>query len=141
MSYLPKELFSMQALMQPKVLLILSIGGFLVGFGVLLCGRLYFWTCYFWSEQSSIGFSFMQSSVSLSEAFFMNHLITSLYTLSMRLFIFFLIGILFGITMFKSEARILFRIYEMFQFNSFHVWYHWVCFSFRGSNDSNNQTL
>ena len=37
-SYLPKELFSMQALMQPKVLLILSIGGFLVGFGARYAG-------------------------------------------------------------------------------------------------------
>lgn len=37
-SYLPEELFSMQALMQPKVLLILSIGGFLVGFGARYAG-------------------------------------------------------------------------------------------------------
>jgi len=63
----------------------------------------------------------MQSSVSLSEAFYESP-ITSLYTLSMRLFIFFLIGILFGITMFKSEAASWFRIYEMFQFNSFHMY-------------------
>lgn len=37
-SYLPEELFSMQALMQPKVILILSIGGFLVGFGARYAG-------------------------------------------------------------------------------------------------------
>lgn len=37
-SYLPEELFSIQALMQPKVLLILSIGGFLVGFGARYAG-------------------------------------------------------------------------------------------------------
>lgn len=37
-SYLPEELFNMQALMQPKVLLILSIGGFLVGFGARYAG-------------------------------------------------------------------------------------------------------
>jgi uncharacterized membrane protein YedE/YeeE len=37
-SYLPQELFSVQALMQPKVLLILSIGGFLVGFGARYAG-------------------------------------------------------------------------------------------------------
>jgi uncharacterized membrane protein YedE/YeeE len=37
-SYLPDELFNMQALMQPKVLLILSIGGFLVGFGARYAG-------------------------------------------------------------------------------------------------------
>ena len=37
-SYLPEELFSVQALMQPKVLLILSIGGFLVGFGARYAG-------------------------------------------------------------------------------------------------------
>lgn len=37
-SYLPEELFSVEALMQPKVLLILSIGGFLVGFGARYAG-------------------------------------------------------------------------------------------------------
>ena len=37
-AYLPEELFSMQALLQPKVLLILSIGGFLVGFGARYAG-------------------------------------------------------------------------------------------------------
>jgi len=31
------------------------------------------------------------------------------------------IGILFGITMFKSEAASWFRIYEMFRFDSFHM--------------------
>ena len=37
-AYLPEELFSMQALLQPKGLLILSIGGFLVGFGARYAG-------------------------------------------------------------------------------------------------------
>ena len=37
-AYLPEELFSMQALLQPKVLLTLSIGGFLVGFGARYAG-------------------------------------------------------------------------------------------------------
>jgi uncharacterized membrane protein YedE/YeeE len=37
-SYLPEELFSVEALMQPKVLLMLSIGGFLVGFGARYAG-------------------------------------------------------------------------------------------------------
>lgn len=32
------------------------------------------------------------------------------------------IGILFGITMFKSEAASWFRIYEMFRFDSFHMY-------------------
>ena len=32
------------------------------------------------------------------------------------------IGILFGITMFKSEAASWFRIYEMFKFDSFHMY-------------------
>ncbi|MFC2109388.1 DUF6691 family protein [Bacteroidota bacterium] len=32
------------------------------------------------------------------------------------------IGILFGITMFKSEAASWFRIYEMFQFQAFHMY-------------------
>jgi len=32
------------------------------------------------------------------------------------------IGILFGITMFKSEAASWFRIYEMFRFESFHMY-------------------
>lgn len=33
-----------------------------------------------------------------------------------------MIGILFGITMFKSEASSWFRIYEMFKFESFHMY-------------------
>ena len=40
----------------------------------------------------------------------------------MRTLIYLLIGILFGITMFKSEAASWFRIYEMFQFQSFHMY-------------------
>lgn len=32
------------------------------------------------------------------------------------------VGILFGITMFKSEAASWFRIYEMFQFKAFHMY-------------------
>ncbi len=33
-----------------------------------------------------------------------------------------LIGILFGITLFKAEAVSWFRIYEMFRFQSFHMY-------------------
>lgn len=33
-----------------------------------------------------------------------------------------LIGMLFGITMFKSEAASWFRIYEMFKFDAFHMY-------------------
>jgi len=40
----------------------------------------------------------------------------------MRTIVYFAIGILFGITMFKSEAASWFRIYEMFQFKSFHMY-------------------
>ena len=40
----------------------------------------------------------------------------------MRTILYFSIGILFGITMFKSEAASWFRIYEMFQFNAFHMY-------------------
>ena len=40
----------------------------------------------------------------------------------MRTVIYLLIGILFGITMFKSEAASWFRIYEMFQFQAFHMY-------------------
>ena len=39
----------------------------------------------------------------------------------MKYFKFLLIGIIFGIVMFKSEAASWFRIYEMFQFQSFHM--------------------
>lgn len=39
----------------------------------------------------------------------------------MRTVIYLAIGILFGITMFKSEAASWFRIYEMFKFQSFHM--------------------
>tara|TARA_R110002051_G_scaffold169498_1_gene240042 strand:- start:13890 stop:14303 length:414 start_codon:yes stop_codon:yes gene_type:complete len=40
----------------------------------------------------------------------------------MRTLIYLAIGILFGITMFKSEAASWFRIYEMFKFESFHMY-------------------
>ncbi|MFT5862922.1 MAG: putative membrane protein YedE/YeeE [Flavobacteriales bacterium] len=40
----------------------------------------------------------------------------------MRTLIYLGIGILFGITMFKSEAASWFRIYEMFKFESFHMY-------------------
>ncbi|MBR9914704.1 MAG: YeeE/YedE family protein [Algicola sp.] len=40
----------------------------------------------------------------------------------MRTLIYLVIGIIFGITMFKSEAASWFRIYEMFKFDSFHMY-------------------
>lgn len=40
----------------------------------------------------------------------------------MKTLIYLVIGILFGITMFKSEAASWFRIYEMFQFQAFHMY-------------------
>lgn len=40
----------------------------------------------------------------------------------MRYLIYLLIGIFFGIIMFKSEAASWFRIYEMFRFGSFHMY-------------------
>jgi uncharacterized membrane protein YedE/YeeE len=40
----------------------------------------------------------------------------------MRSISYLLIGILFGITMFKSEAASWFRIYEMFKFDAFHMY-------------------
>jgi len=40
----------------------------------------------------------------------------------MRTVLFFLIGILFGVVLFKSEVASWFRIYEMFQFDSFHMY-------------------
>ena len=40
----------------------------------------------------------------------------------MRTLIYLFIGILFGITIFKSEAASWFRIYEMFKFESFHMY-------------------
>lgn len=40
----------------------------------------------------------------------------------MRSIIYLLIGIFFGIVLFKSEAASWFRIYEMFQFKSFHMY-------------------
>ena len=40
----------------------------------------------------------------------------------MKNVLFLLIGIFFGIVMFKSEAASWFRIYEMFQFKSFHMY-------------------
>lgn len=52
-----------------------------------------------------------------------NHCDTRETTFSPRaLVVFFLIGILFGITMSKSEALSWFRIYEMFRFESFHMY-------------------
>lgn len=40
----------------------------------------------------------------------------------MKYFKFLVIGIVFGIVIFKSEAASWFRIYEMFQFQSFHMY-------------------
>ena len=40
----------------------------------------------------------------------------------MRYIIYLVIGTFFGIIMFKSEAASWFRIYEMFQFGSFHMY-------------------
>ncbi|NNE77705.1 MAG: YeeE/YedE family protein [Pricia sp.] len=40
----------------------------------------------------------------------------------MRTLSYLLIGIIFGITMFKSEAASWFRIYEMFKFESIHMY-------------------
>ena len=40
----------------------------------------------------------------------------------MRTLIYLFIGIIFGITLFKSEAASWFRIYEMFQFDAFHMY-------------------
>ncbi|WP_282085413.1 DUF6691 family protein [Aquimarina algiphila] len=40
----------------------------------------------------------------------------------MRSIIYLCIGIFFGIVLFKSEAASWFRIYEMFQFGSFHMY-------------------
>lgn len=40
----------------------------------------------------------------------------------MRSIIYLLVGIFFGIVLFKSEAASWFRIYEMFQFDSFHMY-------------------
>lgn len=40
----------------------------------------------------------------------------------MRFLSYLFIGIVFGITMYKSEAASWFRIYEMFKFDSFHMY-------------------
>lgn len=40
----------------------------------------------------------------------------------MRTFIYLVIGVFFGILLFKSEAASWFRIYEMFQFDAFHMY-------------------
>lgn len=40
----------------------------------------------------------------------------------MRSFIYLIVGVFFGIVMFKSEAASWFRIYEMFQFDAFHMY-------------------
>lgn len=40
----------------------------------------------------------------------------------MRSLLYLLIGIFFGIVLFKSQAASWFRIYEMFQFDSFHMY-------------------
>ena len=40
----------------------------------------------------------------------------------MRSVLYLIIGIFFGIVLFKSEAASWFRIYEMFQFDSFHMY-------------------
>ncbi len=46
----------------------------------------------------------------------------SQYYFKMRSIIYLVIGTLFGIILYKSEAASWFRIYEMFQFKSFHMY-------------------
>ena len=46
----------------------------------------------------------------------------------MKLFKFFVVGIVFGIVLTKAEAISWYRIYEMFQFQSFHMYRnYWYC--------------
>ncbi len=40
----------------------------------------------------------------------------------MRSVVYLIVGVFFGIVLFKSEAASWFRIYEMFQFDSFHMY-------------------
>ena len=40
----------------------------------------------------------------------------------MRTVVYIIIGVFFGITMYKSEAASWFRIYEMFRFEAFHMY-------------------
>jgi len=40
----------------------------------------------------------------------------------MRSFIYILLGVVFGVTMYKAETASWFRIYEMFNFQSFHMY-------------------
>jgi hypothetical protein len=51
-----------------------------------------------------------------------------------------LVGILLGITLYKTEAVSWFRIFEMFHFQSFHVWDHHECHRCWNRHDSNHQT-
>lgn len=93
---MPETLFGNAAWTDWKSLSILAVGGFLVGFGARYAGG-----CT--SGHAISGLSNLQLP-------------------SLIAVIGFFIGILFGITLFKSEAASWFRIYEMFQFKSFHMY-------------------
>ena len=121
-SYVPREIFDLSNSDNLILsILLLSIGGFLVGFGTRYAGG-----CT--SGHAITGLSQLQvGSLIAVIGFFIGglvvtHFIYPIYLLIMKKLYFLFWGVIFGIVLIKSEVASWFRIYEMFQFDSFHMY-------------------
>ena len=118
-AYMPETLFGEHSLDRLEVLINFSrwwISGWLWS---SLCWWLYLGPCDFRFKQPSTPLVDCSHRIFYWGNYY-ESLSNSLYI--MRTMTYFFIGILFGITLFKSEAASWFRIYEMFQFKSFHMY-------------------
>ena len=120
-AYLPEKLFDASALQDFKSFGLLAIAGLLVGFGTRYASG-----CTSGHAISGLSNLQLPSLICGHRIFHWRPDHDSLYLspnfLSMRTLIYFFIGIFFGIILIKSEAASWFRIYEMFQFKSFHMY-------------------
>src|SRR5690606_31963024 len=117
----PNELYSLEAITSGKGLIILIVGGLLVGISTRYAD-----SCT--SGQAITGLSSLQKpSLIAVIGFFivgliMTNFILPLLFYMMKFIKFLLVGVFFGIVLVKSEAVSWYRIYEMFRFQSFHMY-------------------
>jgi len=117
----PKAIFSWDNFLTFKGFLIMSVGGFLIGFGTR-------WADGCTSGHAIRGLSSLRLlSLIAVVGFFIGGLIMTflLFPLifsAMKFFKYLLIGVLFGVVMTKSQAISWYRIQEMFRFQSFHMY-------------------
>ena len=122
----PKLFLAQDAFSNPKTLALLALGGFLVGFGTRYAGG-----CTSGHAISGLSNLQLQSLIAIIGLFIgglFNESLLIALSIMKRVLLYFAIGILFGITMIKSEAASWFRIYEMFQFKILsYVRNYWCC--------------